>query len=126
VIPILLAEIDEEQYPQGIEDWQHGDYTFQGAYVFNIDLDEGFKLNGRVSHIEDDETFLKSGYYYYNDAYSVKRSLYMDDVLYTISGKLIKMNDLDELDELNKVELPYEVYKYKHGYPAPGVVEVTA
>jgi uncharacterized secreted protein with C-terminal beta-propeller domain len=116
VIPVLLAEINEEQYPQGIEDWQYGDYKFQGAYVFSVDLEKGIELKGRITHIEDDETFLKSGYYYYNDAYSVKRSLYMNDVLYTVSGKLIKMNSLDELNEMNKVELPYEVeqpYYYK-------------
>lgn len=109
VIPVLLAEINEEQYPQGIEDWQYGDYKFQGAYVFSVDLENGIELKGKVTHIEDDETFLKSGYYYYNDAYSVKRSLYMDDVLYTVSGKMIKMNSLDDLDEVNKVKLPYEV-----------------
>ncbi|MDP2906513.1 MAG: beta-propeller domain-containing protein [Nanoarchaeota archaeon] len=109
VIPVLLAEINEEQYPQGIEDWQYGDYKFQGAYVFNVDLEKGIELKGRITHIEDDETFLKSGYYYYNDAYSVKRSLYMDDVLYTVSGKLIKMNSLDDLNEVNNVKLPYEV-----------------
>ncbi len=110
VIPVLLAEIDKEKYPQGIEDWQYGDYKFQGAYVFNIDLEKGIELKGKITHVkEDDETFLKSGYYYYDDAYSVKRSLYMDDVLYTVSGKLIKMNSLDDLKGLNKVELPYEV-----------------
>jgi len=108
VIPILLAEIDEEKYPSGIEPFQQGDYTFQGAYVFNVDLD-GFDLKGRVTHVEDDDAFLKSGYYYYNDAESVKRSLYMDDVLYTLSGKLIKMNNLDSLEEINSVKLPYEV-----------------
>lgn len=108
VIPVLLAEIDKEKYPQGIEDWQYGDYKFQGAYIFNVGLDKGFELKGRVSHIEDETTFLKMGYYYYDDAYSVKRSLYMDDMLYTLSNKIIKMNKLDTLDEVNKVELPYE------------------
>jgi uncharacterized secreted protein with C-terminal beta-propeller domain len=109
VIPVLLAEVDEEKYPQGVDSWQHGDYIFQGAYVFNVDLDDGFVLKGRISHVDDEEVFLKSGYYYYNDAYSVKRSLYMDDVLYTLSEKLIKMNKLDDLEEVNKVELSYEV-----------------
>lgn len=108
VIPVLLAEVDEEKYPQGVEPFQHGDFTFQGAYVFKVDLDD-FELKGRVTHQEDEEAFLKSGYYYYNNEYSVKRSLYMDDVLYTVSSKMIKMNDLDNLEELNSVELPYEV-----------------
>jgi uncharacterized secreted protein with C-terminal beta-propeller domain len=107
VIPITLAEIDEEQYPTGLEPWQHGDYTFQGAYVFSISPEGGFKLKGRVSHVEDEDVFEKSGYYYYSP-YSVERSLYIDEVLYTVSDAQVKMNDLDDLDEINKVDLPYE------------------
>ncbi len=121
VIPVLLAEIDKEQYPAGIEDWQYGEYKFQGAYVFNVDLEKGIQLKGRVTHIEDQESFLKSGHYYYNDAYSVKRSLYIDDVLYTLSSNTIKMNRLDDLEELNKVKLPYEEEKPYVDYMMGGI-----
>jgi len=35
----------------------------------------------------------------------------MDNVLYTVSDKMIKMNSLDTLEDINKVDLPYtEVY----------------
>lgn len=124
VIPVLLAEIDKEKYPQGLEPMQYGDYTFQGAYVFNIDLDSGIELKGRITHVEDEQTFLKSGYYYYNDAYSVKRSLYMDNTLYTLSNKIIKMNKLDTLDEVNKIELPYEDSYYGPYYAKAVGLEV--
>jgi len=120
VIPVLLAEINEKQVVER-EEWEYGDYKFQGAYIFNVDLEKGIELKGRVTHIEDDETFLKSGHYYYNDAYSVKRSLYMDDVLYTVSNKMIKMNSLDDLEEINKVSLPYEV-NYEPYYYGEDVV----
>jgi len=53
--------------------------------------------------------FLKSGYYYHSP-YSVKRSLYIGDVLYTVSEKKIKMNNLDTLEEIKEIELPYEEY----------------
>ena len=112
VIPILLAEIDEEKYPQGVEPRTYGDYVWQGAYVLNIDLENGISLRDRVTHIEDDEVFRKSGYYYFEDASSVKRSLYMDDVLYTISGKLVKANDLSTLEEISRVDLPYSEERY--------------
>jgi hypothetical protein len=36
----------------------------------------------------------------------VERSLYIDDVLYTISDRMIKMNGLDDLSEVGRVELP--------------------
>ncbi|MCG2717660.1 MAG: beta-propeller domain-containing protein [Nanoarchaeota archaeon] len=124
VIPITLAEIDEEKYPSGISDNQYGDYTFQGAYVFHIDTNS-IDLKGRISHIEDYDSYLKSGYRYFNYDESVKRSLYMDDVLYTVSNKFIKMNDLDDLDELNTVELPYEEQRY-YGYGGGEVPMVDA
>ncbi len=98
VIPILLAEIkgDKETLPSNT----YGDYVFQGAYVYDVTLENGFDLKGRITHYDDDQTFLKSGYYYFDDQYSVKRSLYIDNVLYTISGKKIKLNDLSDLEEI--------------------------
>jgi uncharacterized secreted protein with C-terminal beta-propeller domain len=104
VIPVLLAEIDESSYAGRSEQWQYGDYTFQGAYVFDVSKQNGFKLKGRVTHMDNQSELMKSGYYFYSD-YSVKRSLYMDDVLYTISDELIKANSLKDLKEIKEVEL---------------------
>jgi len=121
VIPVTVAEIDEEKYPDGINSRQYGDIVFQGAYVFNLDLDD-FELKGKITHVEDPEKFKKSGHYWYGDGENIKRSLYMDDILYTISGSKIKMNDLDDIDdEINKVELPYEKEK---PIPVPFMEEV--
>ncbi len=108
VIPITLAEIDEAKYPMGVEANTFGEYVWQGAYVLDVSLRDGFVLRGRVSHVEDEDVFKKSGYYYRSYGASIRRSLYIDDVLYTISNNMIKMNDLDDLDELNKVRLPYQ------------------
>jgi uncharacterized secreted protein with C-terminal beta-propeller domain len=35
----------------------------------------------------------------------VERALYIGNVLYTVSDKLVKMNDLGSLDLLNEIEL---------------------
>ena len=78
--------------------------VWQGAYVFDID-GSGFSLKGKVSHGQ---------YLYYENA--VKRALYMDDTLYTVSLRKIKMNDLNDLEELNDFELPYEDHRY-YGEP---------
>ena len=43
---------------------------------------------------------------------AVRRSLYMDDVLYTISAKKILMNSLKDMSEINEVELPFDQSKY--------------
>lgn len=61
---------------------------WQGVYVFNMTLPEGFVLRGKITHSE------------------VKRSLYIDNVLYTISSKKIKMNSLEDLAEINEIQLP--------------------
>ncbi len=104
VIPILLAEIDEEKYPRGVSANTYGDFVWQGAYVFELTLEDGFELKGRVTHADAGQ-FLKSGYYYGDDSTSVKRSLYMDDTLYTISDKKIKMNYLRGLGDINEVDI---------------------
>ena len=64
----------------------------------------GFELLGKVKH--DSRS---SSYYNWWDQASVTRSLYMDDALYTISNKYIKVNDLaDNLSSLNTIDLPNE------------------
>jgi uncharacterized secreted protein with C-terminal beta-propeller domain len=110
VIPILLAEIDEERYPGGVPPNAFGEYIWQGAYVFNVSIDNGFVLKGRITHLEND-AWTQGGYTKWssytssNYNYHVKRSLYIDNALYTISDGLVKMNNLEDLNELNKIEL---------------------
>jgi inhibitor of cysteine peptidase len=78
------------------------DYNvWQGAYVFRITI-EGIGLRGQITHIENATDL---GYYYYLHPYYVKRSLYIDDVLYTISDKKVMMHNLETLDEINQIEL---------------------
>ncbi|MEK6861602.1 MAG: beta-propeller domain-containing protein, partial [Nanoarchaeota archaeon] len=95
VIPILLTEHISPYF--GIN------YLWQGAYVFDVSLDEGFKLRGRVTHTTPE---YKEQYYYFSPI-TVKRSLYMDDILYTVSDRAVKANRLDNLEEINSVKLPY-------------------
>jgi inhibitor of cysteine peptidase len=104
VIPVLVAEIDEGDYSGPVPDNAHGEYVFQGAYVFDISPEDGISLRGRVTHIEDDEAFLKSGYWF-DSTLMVERSLYISDMLYTISEGMVKINSLGELSEVGSVEL---------------------
>lgn len=103
VLPVLVAEINEEKYPNGVPPNLHGEYVWQGAYVFNVSIAEGIVFRDRITHMENDAD--KLGLYYYSPYY-VKRALYIDNVLYTISDKKIKMNNLETLQEINEVELP--------------------
>jgi uncharacterized secreted protein with C-terminal beta-propeller domain len=105
VIPVLLAEIDSEKYPQELPEWTHGEYVWQGAYVFHINAESGIKLKGRISHNTERDGFLKSGRYYYGFENSIKRSLYMGEALYTLSNEMIKVNDLKDLEEIESLYL---------------------
>jgi len=95
VLPVRLAEIDEEKYENDKELHRaYGDFTFQGAFVYNLTPENGFNLLGRITHIDDD-SLEKSGYYYYSDD-SILRSLYVKNSLYTLSRRIIKVNDLSD------------------------------
>jgi inhibitor of cysteine peptidase len=62
-------------------------YLKTGAYVFRVSMTDGISLRGVIVH---DETGLPI---------PVTRSLYIDDVLYTVSYYVLKANSLDDLSE---------------------------
>jgi len=98
VIPVLVAEINETQYPEGVPPYAYGIPVWQGAYVFNITLTEGLVLRGKITHGEDGAGVPES-------SYRVKRALYIENVLYTVSDKKIKMNSLEDLTEIKEIQL---------------------
>ena len=103
VIPVLVAKIDPGMYPEEIPSNAYGEYVFQGAYVLHVSLDDDISVRGRITHLDNDD-LLKSGYYF-ESKYAVKRALFINDVLYTISNAIIKMNTLENLNEINALEL---------------------
>ncbi len=105
VIPVTLAEIDREKYSDEVPANEYGEFIFQGAYVYDIDLTNGFDLKGRITHYDDEEIYKKSGYYFYDGNYHVTRSLYIGDVLYTISRGKIKLSYLKDLDEIKELRI---------------------
>jgi inhibitor of cysteine peptidase len=68
--------------------------VWYGAYVFGLTPQTGFTLRGTVEHGTGD-----NGYYYYGSSNAdVKRSLWIGNVLYTMSPKQIKANSLDAIN----------------------------
>jgi inhibitor of cysteine peptidase len=109
VMPILEAKVDVSKYSEEELAWAYGEPVYQGAYVFNVTLDQGIQLKGRITHVENPGD-LEQGYYYYYSPFAVERSLYIGDVLYTVSEAKIVMNDLGTLDYINEVELPHSTW----------------
>jgi len=102
VIPVQVAQIDAKDYPYGVPPHAYGEPVWQGAYVFNISLEKGLEFRGGITHCTGTDF---SQYRYYSSDCLVERSLFIDDVLYTVSDAKVKMNDLGTLDEINEVSL---------------------
>ncbi len=130
VLPIYVHEVTDEvkkqyedQAKQWGQDWEsfpaYGVPTYQGAFVYHLNLQDGFVEKGRITHI-DKAIDLKSGYYY-DWEYQVQRALFIDNTLYTISQAKIKANDLTTLDEISEVEFPQANGKFTFSYSQYGV-----
>ncbi|QLH06146.1 beta-propeller domain-containing protein [Nitrosopumilus ureiphilus] len=88
---ILSIPIDQNiKSPSGKQ------YDFwYGFYVYTIDTENGFDKLGNIKHYDNSDRF---------DVYLDPRSFYINDVLYTVSSKGIRMNDLDDIqNEINSI-----------------------
>lgn len=96
--PVLLAEAENEG--------AYAEYTFQGAYVYNLDLENGFSERGRITHYDE-----MSGDYWdwYDYSKDISRILYMDENLYTISQGMVKASDINTTEEKNRLEFANEI-----------------
>lgn len=66
---------------------------WNGFYIFDLNSSDGFNLKGTVMHSE--------GLYQMSNA----RTFYIDEVLYTASKGYLKMNLLNNLQEINSIKL---------------------
>ncbi|MCV0366373.1 MAG: beta-propeller domain-containing protein [Nitrosopumilus sp.] len=74
------------------------DYWY-GFYVFKLDTANGIELKNIIEHYDDADGI---------DQYLSPRSFYIEDILYTVSSKSIKMNALNGLsDEINSISLEH-------------------
>jgi uncharacterized secreted protein with C-terminal beta-propeller domain len=97
--PMIPAETN---YPQ---------FVWQGVYVFNVSLTNGITIQGNITQLDNAAAYLANpslaaGSYPWNQSqYFITRSLYINNVLYTVSQNKIQLNSLANLSLLAKVEL---------------------
>lgn len=65
----------------------YGDKMFEGALVYDVSVENGITLRGKIEHEGESE--------------SVERIIRIGDKLYTISTGTIKVNDIKEIKELD-------------------------
>jgi inhibitor of cysteine peptidase len=103
--PVTLMEKKDKDNAGKDSIFEYGQFTFQGAYVYNLDLTNGFTLKGKVTHLSESD-ILKSGNYGYDRDSYIQRILYIGDTLYTLSNGAVKANNISDLKEIKTLQIP--------------------
>ncbi|MGQ9539247.1 MAG: beta-propeller domain-containing protein, partial [Candidatus Bathycorpusculaceae bacterium] len=74
------------------------DYSWQGVYIFTTTNCE-LALKGNITHLQ----YGASGWSY---NYQIKRALYIDNMLYTVSDKKVKINGLEDFSLIREIVFP--------------------
>ncbi|MBE5813412.1 MAG: hypothetical protein E7314_07220 [Clostridiales bacterium] len=90
--PANLTE-DAGFYDNGVP--RYGKTIFNGALIYNISIEDGISLRGQVEHQLEGKSY-KDG---------IQRILYIGDRLYTVSPNMLKVSDLETVEELDKLEI---------------------
>ena len=92
--PVNVMKIKKKfNLPQ--ESWpRYGSFEWQGVYVYNVNLKDGFKLRGKITHLNQGSQEISR---------FVNRALYINDTLYTSSMSMIKANKLSNLKEIKAI-----------------------
>jgi len=87
-------------------------FLWQGVYIFNVDLTNGITIEGNVTQLDNASAFLAnpslaltSSYPWIDSQYFITRSLYIDNVLYTVSQSRVQLNSLSSFALLAEVDL---------------------
>ncbi len=75
-------------------------YISEGYFVYNINLTDGFKLKGTITH----DKKKSSKYSYYSNS-KLLRGLWIKNNLYTISEDMIKVNSLENLESICELNI---------------------
>ncbi len=85
-------------------DYKQTKTVFDGAYVYGLSLQDGFKLKGKITHLtaQDQSDLASKGYADYNK--TINRLLYIGDNLYSISRASLLANKLSDLTAVGRID----------------------
>jgi len=96
-----VVDGDEEQKEETNTDEARVDMIspgsyYQGAYIFDVTVEQGFILKGDITHPSNNQ---------YQDKAQINRIIYIENTLYTISDQLVKINNLESLQPITQIQL---------------------
>ncbi len=99
-INLLVIPVEITAQPQNSTYWYSYQPIWQGAYIFNITPDKGLVFRGGITQLQSGQlpTWQDNNLF-------ITKTLYIGNVLYTISNDMVQMNSLTDLSELGSVGL---------------------
>jgi len=102
---VMALPITVMQQREGGSSYQQ-DMVFQGAFVYDVSIEDGFTLRGRASHYAEaywnnDESKNRWGNYEYN----VQRILFMGDFWYTVAQNVVAAHNWNDVSKVKQIEL---------------------
>jgi uncharacterized secreted protein with C-terminal beta-propeller domain len=97
---LLVIPVEVTAQPQNTTYWYSYQPIWQGAYVFDITPDKGIVFRGGITQLQSGQlpTWQDNNLF-------ITRTLYIRNVLYTISNNTVQMNSLTDLSKLASVSL---------------------
>jgi inhibitor of cysteine peptidase len=90
----------------------YGQFVWQGVYIFKVSLTNGFELRGNITQMDnaaalmnDPALITRSSYQWVDYNHFITRSLYIENVLYTLSETRVQLNSLDNLEQIARIDL---------------------
>lgn len=102
--PVRLMEVKDSGQKPDTAFPEYGSFKFQGAFVYGIDLVNGFVKKGTITHLSNGD-FSDANKYWYDCEKYVVRIIYIDDTLFTLSNGMIKVNGIHDLQEIDSLEI---------------------
>jgi inhibitor of cysteine peptidase len=90
----------------------YGQFVWQGAYIFNVDLNTGITMKGNVTQMDhaaeilaNPSLLMQSSYQWMDYNHFITRTVYIGNVLYTFSETRVQLNSLDNFRLIARIEL---------------------
>ncbi len=81
-------------------------YIAEGYLVYDISLEKGFSLKGSITHEKTSKQYQGNSYFRnYITRTRLLRGIYIDENLYTVSQNMVKVNKLENLEQICELKI---------------------